>query len=325
MRLALLGTGKIVREVLDAVKDLSQIELKVIWAREHSRDKAAALAEKYGIPAVSTDYEELLARDDIDFIYVGLINSVHYAYAKKALLAGKHVILEKPFCPTEKETTELIALAKEKHLFLFEAVSFLHMPNFHFLQQHLKDVGKIKLVQANYSQYSSRYDAYRKGIVLPAFDPEVYGGALYDINFYNITLATNLFGAPTDFDYTPNIGFNGVDTSGIMKLQYPDFQAVCIGAKDSESPCFFIVQGEDGWLAVKGGPNRMDTIVLKQHGQMEKTVTLNGSTPRLAHEFAAFDRFWHEGRYEEAYEKLAATQQVMHILEQSRCRMLKNK
>ena len=324
MRLALLGTGKIVRDVLEAVKGLEEIELKVIWAREHSRDKAAALAEKYGIAAVSTDYEELLAREDIDFVYVGLINSVHYAYAKKALLMGKNVILEKPFCPTEAETCELIELAKSRHLFLFDAVSFLYMPNFLFLQQHLADIGKIKLVQANYSQYSSRYDAYRQGIVLPAFDPEAYGGALYDINFYNIALVMALFGAPADFSYQPNLGFNGIDTSGMLQLQYPDVQAVCTGAKDSDSPCFVIVQGEDGWLKVDGQPNEMPKVILKQRGKEEVIAELNGSKHRLTHEFAAFDRIFRENRYDVAAQKLEVTRQVIHILEQSRLQMMKS-
>lgn len=322
MRLAILGTGKIVKEVLATLKNVEEIELRAIWAREHSRDKAAALAKEYDIADVSTDYAELLAREDIDVVYVGLINSVHYAYAKQALLAGKHVILEKPFCPTEHEAAELIELARSRHLFLFDAVSFLYMPNFRFLQQHLKDIGKVKLVQANYSQYSSRYDAYRQGKVLPAFDPAAYGGALYDINFYNIALVTALFGAPTDFHYLPNLGFNGVDTSGIMTLRYPDFIAVCTGAKDSESPCFCIVQGEDGCLTVEGAPSRMPKVTLQRHGEEPKTINENGPLPRLTHEFKAFDKMLREQNYEAAAKQLSITKAVIHILESSRKSML---
>lgn len=324
MRLAILGTGKIVKEVLATLKDVEEVELKAIWAREHSREKAVDLAKKYDIASVSTDYEELLACGDIDTVYVGLINSVHYAYARQALLAGKHVILEKPFCPTEKEAAELIALAKAKHLFLFDAVSFLYMPNFRFLQHHLKDIGKVKLVQANYSQYSSRYDAYRQGEVLPAFDPAAYGGALYDINFYNIALVTALFGAPEDFHYLPNRGFNGVDTSGILNMRYPDFAAVCIGAKDSESPCFCIVQGEDGYLKVEGAPSRMPKVTLQRHGGEPTTVNENGPLPRLAHEFKAFAKMLKEHDYDKNIRKLEITRNVIHILETSRRAMMQS-
>lgn len=321
MRLALIGTGKIVREVLDAIKDLPNLERTAIWARPHSRDKAGQLAADYGIDSVSTDYPELLSRTDIDFVYIGLINSVHYEYARQALLAGKNVIMEKPFCATERETAELIALAEKQGLFLFDAVSFLYMPNFLFLQENIGRLGKIKLVQANYSQYSSRYDSYRQGIVQPAFDPAAYGGALYDINFYNITLVTALFGAPESFRYTPNLGFNGVDTSGILQLAYPDFSAVCTGAKDSDSPGFFVVQGEDGWLRVDGNPNVLPNVTLKLRGQDMQTVELNGDKHRLTHEFIAFAELYEAGRHELAAGRLKITRNVIHILEQSRQRM----
>lgn len=321
MRLALIGTGKIVREVLEAIKDLTSWELSAIWARPHSREQAEKLAADYGIGSVSTDYPALLSRTDIDFVYIGLINSVHYEYARQALLAGKHVILEKPFCATERDTAELIELAEKRGLFLFDAVSFLYTPNFLFLQESLDSIGKIKLVQANFSQYSSRYDSYRQGIVQPAFDPSAYGGALYDINFYNIALVTALFGAPDSFHYTPNLGFNGVDTSGIMHLSYPDFSAVCTGAKDSDSPGFFVVQGEDGWLRVDGNPNELPNVTQKLRGQDRKTVALNGDKHRLVHEFIAFAELYEAGRHDLAAKRLTTTRNVIHILEQSRQHM----
>ena len=323
MRLALIGTGKIVKEVLEAVKNIETIELSAIWTRPHSLEVAEKLAGDYKIASVSTDYAKLLKREDVDFVYIGLINSVHYEYAKQALEAGKHVIMEKPFCATEAETVELTKLAVEKNLFLFDAVSFLYMPNFFFLEDHIKKIGKIKLVQANYSQYSSRYDDYRNGVVQPAFDPAAYGGALYDINFYNITLCMALFGKPDSFAYTPNLGFNGVDTSGIMHLNYPGFQAVCTGAKDSESPGFFIVQGEDGWLKVEGTPNMLPKVIVKQQGRAERVVELNGDKHRLTHEFVAFDRFFVAKRYDIVAERLTITQNVIHIIENSHRRMLK--
>ncbi len=145
MRLALIGTGKIVKEVLEAVKNIETIELSAIWTRPHSLEVAGKLAGDYKIASVSTDYAKLLKREDVDFVYIGLINSVHYEYAKQALEAGKHVIMEKPFCATEAETMELTKLAVEKNLFLFDAVSFLYMPNFFFLEDHIKKLAKSSL------------------------------------------------------------------------------------------------------------------------------------------------------------------------------------
>ena len=178
MKLAILGTGFIVKEgALPALKEVPEIEVTAIFAREKSKGVADKLAVQYDIPKVYTDYDELLASQDVEFVYIGLTNSVHYEYAKKALLAGKHVIMEKPFASTAAEVRELVELALAKHLYIFEAVTLLHLPNFHAIKEKLAELGKITAVMANYSQYSSRYDRYLKGEVLPAFDPELSGGA----------------------------------------------------------------------------------------------------------------------------------------------------
>ena len=93
----------------------------------------------------------------MDAVYLGIVNQMHAFYAEKALLAGRNVINEKPFTSTVKEAEKLVRLAREKHLFLLEAITLLHFPNYHWIQEHLKDLGKITMVQANFSQYSSRY------------------------------------------------------------------------------------------------------------------------------------------------------------------------
>ena len=93
----------------------------------------------------------------------------NYEYTKKALQAGKHIIVEKPFASTAAEVGELRAMALEKGLYVFEAVTLLHVPNFHAIKKALPKIGRIRAVTANYSQYSSRYDKYLAGEVLPAF------------------------------------------------------------------------------------------------------------------------------------------------------------
>ena len=89
MKLAIIGTGKIVHEALFALEPVDRVEVVAIFARPHSKEKAEALAEKYGIGEVYTDYDELLAKSDAQAVYIGLVNSAHFPYAKKALLAGK--------------------------------------------------------------------------------------------------------------------------------------------------------------------------------------------------------------------------------------------
>ena len=320
MKLAILGTGFIVKEgALPALREVPEIEVTAIFARPRSKSVADGLAVQYGIPKVYTDYDELLASGDVEFVYVGLTNSVHYEYAKKALLGGKHIIMEKPFASTAAEVQELVELALERHLYIFEAVTLLHLPNFHAIKERLADLGKITAVMANYSQYSSRYDRYLKGEVLPAFDPELSGGALYDINIYNLNFIIGLFGAPQAVAYKPNIGFNGIDTSGTLLLKYQDFTAVALGAKDSESPCFITVQGENGWLRVLGAPNALTAFEVSLHGS--RTVTryeLNRYPHRMVHEFKEFAALYEAKDYAAMEAGLKVSQAVLETAERAR-------
>ena len=139
---------------------------------------------------------------------------------------------------TYDEAKELVDLARAKKLFVFEAITVLHNDVIAKMKENLPRLGQIRMMLANYSQYSSRYDNYLKGVVDHSFDPKYLGGALRDINVYNIHYAVELFGTPQKTHYYPNTGFNGIDVSGTMVLEYDGFSAVCTGGKDSDSPCF---------------------------------------------------------------------------------------
>ena len=255
MKLGIIGTGKIIIDALYAMEPLKEISCNAIFARPRSKDKGEELAKQYSIPEVYTDYDELLDKADIDTVYIGLINSVHYEYAKIALEKKKNVILEKPFAGTYEEAKELIDLARQNDLFVFEAITVLHNDVIEKMKENLPKLGKIRMMLANYSQYSSRYDNYLAGQVDHAFDPDFLGGALRDINVYNIHYAVELFGLPEKTHYYPNIGFNGIDISGTMVMEYDGFSAVCTGAKDSDSPGFVSIQGEKGYMRIDGKPN----------------------------------------------------------------------
>ena len=317
MKIAVIGTGKIVTETMAALKELPQWEMAAIFARPKSRDKGEALAAEFSVPKVYTDYAELLADKSIDFVYVANANSVHYEYTKEALAAGKNVISEKPLTSTVKEAAELAALAREKGLYLFEAVTPLHTPNFAYVRENLARLGVIRMVQANYSQYSSRYDKYLAGTVTPTFDLMASGGALYDINIYNLNLIIALFGRPADVRYLPHVGFNGADTSGVAILRYGGFTAVSVGAKDSASPSFFLIQGEKGYMLIGGAPNEFSSVEICADGKTE-TIKLNEYEHRMMHEFIDFAKIYEEQNYSAMAAMLTTSVQVMEAAEDLR-------
>jgi len=317
VELAIVGTGGIVKEALEALKEVQGVHCLAIYGREHSRDKAEELAGKYDISQIYTDYEELLQNKKIEFVYIGLVNSAHYNYAKQALLADKNVIVEKPLTSTYAEAVELVQLAQERALFLFEAMTLLHMPNFTVIKEALSTVGKLRLVQCNYSQYSSRYDTYKKSVVLPAFSPQLSGGALYDINIYNLNFVVGLFGRPFNVSYVANMGFNGIDTSGTAILRYDDFFAVCTGAKDSASPGFLLIQGEDGYIRVEGASNLLQSVEIAT-GEIVVKKNMNLYTHRMVHEFIAFNQIYEKNDKQAMTSYMQISLNVIYTAEQAR-------
>lgn len=315
INIAVLGTGKIIPESISALQQGKKFNVVAIWARPHSRDKAVALAEKFNIEKIFTDYDELLADSEIAFVYVGLVNAVHYEYTKKALNAGKNVILEKPFTVKAAEAEELANLAVEKNLYLFEAITTLHCPNFYKIRDSLKDLGNIKIVQCNFSQYSSRYDAYKDGNIAPAFDPKLYGGALYDINIYNINFIIGLFGAPKSVEYIANISYNGVDTSGFLVLKYDNFIAHCTAAKDSGSQSFLMIQGDKGYIRVDGAPNELNNVEINIRGHEVETMNLNQFDHRMVHEFIEFAETFESKNFDKMMAGLEISKIVVNTAE----------
>lgn len=316
MNLAILGTGLIVNEgALPALAEVPEISVTAIFARPHSRDKAESLAKKYSVKKIYTDYDELLADSEIDFVYIGLINSVHFEYAKKALHANKNVIVEKPFATCAAEVIEIKNLALEKNLYVFEAITNLNLANFSEIQKKLPELGRIRAVQANYSQYSSRYDKYLQGEVLPAFDVKSFGGALYDLNIYNLSFIVGLFGEPVAVDYIANIGFNGVDISGVAILKYKDFFATAVAAKDSASPSFIIIQGEKGYIKIFGAPNELAEFEFSLRNGTPEKFALNKFSHRMTQEFKNFAKIYHEKNFDKMAAGLENSVAVMKTVD----------
>ena len=117
MKLGILGTGKIVREFLPWLAEHTPFTVQAICSTERSAELAQSLCGQYGVPQHTTNFLELLQW--VDVVYIAVPNLQHVRYARVALEAGKHVIVEKPLAPTAAQTEELVNLARHKRVFLF--------------------------------------------------------------------------------------------------------------------------------------------------------------------------------------------------------------
>lgn len=302
MKLAIIGAGMIVKEFLTITANLKDIKLAAIFGRKSAVEKMNEFKNQYKIEKIYYDYNELLS-SDVDTVYIALPNNLHFEFAKKALEANKNVIIEKPMTTNYKEALILSDLARQKQLFIFEAITNQYFPNYRKIKELLPKLGNIKIVQCNYSQYSSRYDKFKEGTILPAFDPNFSGGALMDLNIYNIHYIAGLFGKPKNIEYYPNIE-RGIDTSGILILDYERFKCICIGAKDCKAPIANNIQGDNGCIFQDTPTNVCERFELLMNDGTNTTINENNHGHRMVNEFIEFSDMIENNNLGKCYQML---------------------
>lgn len=314
MNLGIVGAGMIVKDFLSFTHELPEIKLEAIVARNIENLKN--LQSIYNIKEIFTDLDECLSNPSIDTIYVAVPNNLHYSVAKKALEAGKNVICEKPFTLNYHETVELFQLAESKNLILIEAITNQYLPNYLEIKENLSEIGNIRLVECNFSQLSSRYEAFKKGIIAPVFDKNQGGGVLGDLNIYNIHFVVGLFGAPKNSEYYPNI-VREVDTSGILILEYDEFKVVCIAAKDTYNNSYANIQGDKGLIKVIGTLNEVPNYIIKNN-EVEMKVNKNIHKHRMYSEFKKFIDVINNKDFDFMQKQKEHSLAVMEIFDKSR-------
>ncbi|MCM1135526.1 MAG: Gfo/Idh/MocA family oxidoreductase [Clostridium sp.] len=316
MKIGTIGTGMIVNEILEAVSQTEGIECGAVYSRREETGRV--LADKFGVYRVYTDLAEMYRDEELDFIYIASPNSLHYEQAKRALICGKNVICEKPFTVTYREAKELSELAREKRLFLLEGITTMYLPNYELIGEKIGEIGKLKLVLCTFCQYSSRYDLLMAGETPNVFNPAFAGGALMDINIYNIYFAVGLFGKPEDVFYFPNRHENGVDTSGILIMKYPDFLCQCTGAKDTWSESSIDILGDKGRIHVASPSNSCAGFSVETKAGKAYYNVQEGKQWLI--EIQKMTELVQRNDYEECYRRLDRTLEVMEVLEKARKR-----
>ena len=315
INVGIIGAGFIVPSFIESTRMVKGFRYVGIASR--NEEKLKALKEKYGIGYYALDNDVVLSDPKIDVIYVAVPNGAHYEIAKKALQNGKHVILEKPFTPHYKQAKELIDLAKKKNLIIFDAVTLVHMPNFNKMKELLPELGELKMADLNFSQYSSRYDKLKQGIVLPAFDYKQAGGALMDLGIYNINYLVGMFGEPKKIYYSANM-HKKVDTSGVLVLDYGTFKATAIAAKDCKAPLYVTIQGDKGYMRSDYASAVIADFRIVDNKGNAKEYKLN-KHPDESHyyEYIEFKRLYNQKDLAKAQEYNEHTLKTIKVLEKA--------
>ena len=182
-KIGIIGCGWIADKMAITLQGTPQAEAYAIASRDIN--KAKSLAEQYNFQKAYGSYEELLADDNVELVYIATPHSHHYEHARMALLAGKHVLCEKAFTATTWQAEELIALAREKNLFITEAIWTRYMPLSQTINEILASgiIGTPKLLSANLCYPIGDRERLQK--------PELAGGALLGAIFMATDYSTS--------------------------------------------------------------------------------------------------------------------------------------
>lgn len=285
LRIATIGGGPIVRQLVAAVADTPGIGLAGTYSRDPER--AAALAAEFGATASWSSLDELLADDAVDAVYVASPNSVHYSQALAGVEAGKHVLVEKPAVTTAVEFSALLEASARTGAVVFEGMRNAYDPGTARVRELLGELGPIRRVSFAYCQRSARYDQVLAGEQVNIFDPGLAGGALFDLGVYCISALVDLFGPPDRVLAMPVPIRSGVDGAGVALAGYPGFVADLSYSKITASNRPSEIQGEAATLLI-------DHIAAPRHLELRTTA---GEVRRYDLDLPSFDLSYEVARF----------------------------
>lgn len=248
MRFALLGTGQISGWFAKTCHDSGIAEPAIVYSR--SQEGGEEFARTHDIAACSDDLDAILADPGIDAVYVASPIPAHADQVRQALAAGKHVLCEKSLAVDLAEAQELVEAAKTADRVLLEAVRHIHDPAMETLRTHLPELGRIWSASFTMSQYSSRYDAFRSGTVLNAFNPEIGISALADVGIYPLHAAVQLFGVPRRTMAMTLSLPNDFQASATVLLDCTSTVVTCHYSKVTHGITPSVIEGEDATMSI---------------------------------------------------------------------------
>ncbi len=316
IRWAVIGPGGIARTFAEAVHARTRARVAAVGSR--SLDRARAFADAFGIDQAYGSYEDLVADDRIDAVYVASPHSEHHAHASLAIQAGKPVLVEKAFTRNAVEAADLVAQARSAKLLLMEAMWTRFLPHIDVVRQSVEQglLGEIKAIEADHGQL-----LYPDGPQRLA-DPALAGGALLDLAIYPVRFAHQVLGGFDQVHASGLLAETGVDASETIAATRGDAMATLSATMLAHTPCRAAVSGTRARLDIDGWFYQPNTVRLIDPDDRELDVYEPADREHgLAYEAAEFARLLHAGKIESALLPLDETVAIMGVLDQVRAQL----
>ncbi|MBF4591246.1 Gfo/Idh/MocA family protein [Curtobacterium sp. VKM Ac-1395] len=313
VRWGVIGTGGIARTF---VGDCTAAGVVFTAVGSRTQESADAFAAEHGIPHAHGSYEDLVADDEVDAVYVATPHSRHAQDALLAIAAGKHVLVEKAFTITADEARTVVDAARRADVAVMEAMWTRFLPQMTMIRELVAEgrIGRPRLVEATHHQALPDDPTHRLN------DPALGGGAILDLGVYPISFAIDVLGAPTAVAAAGTLSDQGVDTQmGIVMTHEGGTQSIVHFALDVRSPNTASIIGEDGRIDVDATWYTPTTWRLRDRdGAVVEEFDGREELSGYAHEVRAFEAMVASGDHEGGAMDPEETVVVMAAMDEAR-------
>ena len=247
VRWGILGTGKIARAMALGLRDAPGAQLVAVASRSDAG--AQAFGAEFGIARCHGSYQALADDPGVDVIYIATPHTLHAENALLCLAAGKHVVCEKPFTMNAREAQAVVDLARDKKLFLMEAMWSRFLPAVLEAQRLIAsgEIGTVQQLQADIGFVANFPPEHR------LLNPALGGGALLDIGIYPLSMAAFFLGPVTQVRTLAEMGPTGVDEQAVFSLLHEGGgTSSCACTMRALSPTELTITGTLGRILLPG-------------------------------------------------------------------------
>ena len=318
MRVGIIGTGWIAAKTMKTLNALDSCEAIAVGSRR--QETADAFAANWGIERAYGSYRELIADSDVDLVYVGTPHSHHYDVTREALLAGKPCLVEKAFMANARETREIINIARERGVFLAEAIWTRYQPAVGIIRKLIQEgrIGQPRLVTATLG-----YSMGEKPRIMRA---DLCGGALLDLGVYALNFV-RMFCVTADAKSTDIVSIDGhcvksatgMDLTNAITMVLADgilanvqSSASCVGDNIG------VIAGTEGNLIIDNINNPQTITVNGPDRTYVETIRVPQQITGYEYQFLACRQALIDGLLEPREMPLDETLYIMQLMDQLR-------
>lgn len=275
MRLGIVGCSEIAfRRFMPAVEEIRDIEVVAV-AEEYDKSKLEPFCKEYNIEGMSS-FEQLIQREDIDLLYVPQPPALHYEWARLALLAGKHVLIEKPSTIQYADSEKLVRLASEKGLALHENYMFQYHSQIEQIKNMVSEgiVGEVRNIRCDFGFPMRAENDFR-------YNKQLGGGALLDAGGYTVKLATLFLGKTIQVDAATLNSLPGFEVDMYGNVQFSNSNGeVCQASfgMDNGYRCSLEIWGSKGWIytnRIFTAPESYSPVVFVETAEQKEEIVLD--------------------------------------------------